>query len=117
MKDIQNEDDINKLVVHFYTKLMNNDITAPKFTNLNLEEHFPKIVSFWALILLDKEGYKTNVFDKHTHLNINKTDIEIWLKLFVESLDEMYLGEKAELAKQRAQVLSYTFSSKLVDKD
>jgi hemoglobin len=113
MKDIQSEDDLFKLVNYFYAKLMINKITAPKFQKLDLVEHFPKIVSFWSLILFDKEGYKTNVFDKHLHLNISETHIEIWLKLFLESINELYEGEKAELAKQRGQVLAYTFSSKL----
>ena len=112
MRDIETESDIDVLVRTFYGKLLENSFMSQHFQGLNFEEHFPKIVSFWSLILLDKFGYASNVFDKHVHLKINQEHFDTWVKLFSETIDELYKGEKAELAKQRAAVLGYTFSSK-----
>lgn len=84
----------------------------PAFHGLNFEEHIPRIVAFWAMVLLDEEGYKTNVFDKHLHLPITLALFDIWLDTFIKTVDRFYQGEKADLAKQRATVLSYTFKSK-----
>lgn len=113
MKDISNEQDIDKWMRTFYAKLLNDPVTAPKFDSLDLEEHFPKLVSFWSFVLLEQEGYRTNVFDRHIHLNLEKKHFEQWLKYFISTTDEMFSGERAETAKQRVLLLATTFMHKL----
>jgi ferredoxin len=76
LKDIETENDIYQWQTAFYKHLLNDPITSPKFSHLNLEEHMPKIVAFWSFVLLEKEGYKTNVFEKHIHLNLEKIHFE-----------------------------------------
>ena len=111
--DIESEEDITKLVHVFYSKLLNDDLMSPHFKGLNLEHHFPRIIDFWSLILLDKIGYTSNVFDKHVHLNIHQLHFDKWVALFTETVDELFVGEKSNFAKQRAAVLGYTFGSKI----
>ena len=111
--EITTQDDVNHLVREFYNKVLKNELLAPHFAGINLEHHLPRIVAFWALILIDQEGYKGNVYDKHAHLDINNNHFDRWVQLFTETVDEYYVGEKAELAKQRAKLLQYTFVSKL----
>ena len=113
MKDIENEQDIDTWMRAFYGKLLKDPVTAPKFENLDLEEHFPKLVHFWSFVLLDKEGYKTNVFEKHIHLSLEKEHFEQWLKYFKATTDELFSGPKAETAKQRVLLLATTFMHKL----
>lgn len=113
MNDIQNEQDIDTWMRSFYGKLLIDPVTAPKFDGLDLESHFPKLVQFWAFVLLDKEGYKTNVFDKHIHLNLEKEHFEHWLKHFYATTDEMFEGPNAETAKQRVLMIATTFMHKL----
>jgi hypothetical protein len=36
----------------------------------------------------------------------------LWVNLFKQTVDELFEGEKAELAKQRAVVLGWTMGSK-----
>ena len=79
---------------------------------LDFEKHIPDIVSFWSLVLLDEEGYKTNVFEKHIHLPIKLHQFDIWLNTFISTIDSLFKGEKAELAKLGATSLTYTFKSK-----
>jgi len=111
--EIKTQDDVNHLVREFYTKVLKDELLSPHFVGIDLEHHLPRIAAFWALILLDQEGYKGNVFDKHAHLKIDNRHFDRWVKLFSETIDEYFVGEKAELAKQRAKLLQYTFVSKL----
>lgn len=113
MHDIENENDISKWLHKFYEKLLADPITAPKFDHLHLPEHMDKIIQFWAFVLLDKEGYKTNVFERHMHLHLEKQHFSIWIKYFIETTDEMFTGERAETAKKRALMIASTFMHKI----
>ena len=115
MKDIETYEEVEQLVSKFYDKLVEDSITAPKFTHLNLAEHLPRITDFWAFILIDKPGYTGNVFDKHVQLNLEPKHLETWVNYWIQTVNELYVGPKATLAIQRAQLLSYTFQSKLFD--
>ena len=111
--EITTQDNVDHLVRSFYTKVLKDELLSPHFAGIDLEHHLPRIAAFWALILIDKEGYKGNVFDKHVHLDINNSHFDRWVQLFTQTVDEYFIGEKAELAKQRAKLLQYTFVSKL----
>lgn len=111
-QDIRNRADIDLMVRTFYDSLLENESIKPVFDNLNFEAHIPHIVSFWAFVLLDEEGYKTNVFDKHINLPIKEEHFEIWLHHFENTINELFEGEKAELAKLRAQTIAFTFKEK-----
>jgi hemoglobin len=112
MKDIADKKDIEQLIRTFYSRLLSIEEMKPPFEGLDFEKHIPHIVSFWSFVLLDEEGYKTNVFEKHISLPIKPHMFEIWLKTWIGTVDALYAGEKAELAKQRATSLAYTFKSK-----
>jgi hemoglobin len=115
MKDISTYSDIETLVSTFYDKLLNDPTTSVKFQHLNIVDHLPKIVDFWAFILLDQPGYKGNVFDKHLHLHLEPIHFEKWVDYWISTVRQLFDGPKAELAIQRAQILSYTFQSKMFD--
>lgn len=117
LKDIEKYEDIEILVSAFYDKLLEDPITKDKFQNLDIKAHLPKIVDFWAFILIDKPGYSGNVFDRHLHLNLEPGHFERWIEFWTTTVNELYKGPKAELAVQRALLLSYTFQSKLYGHD
>jgi len=112
MKDIASKADIELLIRAFYAKLLQNDEMKAVFDGISFEDHIPQIVHFWSFVLLDEPGYKTNVFEKHVHLPIQLHQFDVWLATFNSTVDELFAGEKAELAKQRATVLTFTFKSK-----
>ena len=112
MKDISAKQDIEKLIRHFYSKLLLIEEMKPAFAGLDFEKHIPNFVHFWSFVLLDEPGYKTNVFDKHLNLPIKSSMFDVWLNTWVNSVDELFIGEKADLAKQRATTLAHTFRSK-----
>lgn len=113
LPDITTEQDVEFLVKTFYGRVLKDELLAPHFTHIDLEEHFPRMIAFWNFILLDKAGYKGNVFDKHVNLAIDETHFDRWIKHFTSVLDDFFEGPTANLARQRAEVLKFTFLSKL----
>ena len=58
MKDIETRSDIEIMVNMFYDKIVKDNLLSPFFKNLNFEKHLPKMVDFWAFVLLDEVGYR-----------------------------------------------------------
>ena len=113
MKAILYNEDIHHLVESFYTKVLKDDELKPFFKDLDFETHLPKMVHFWSFVLLDEPGYTTNVVEKHLNMPLESAHFKRWLQLFNETIDELFEGEKVELAKQRAAVIGWTIESKL----
>jgi len=113
MKDIQNRNDIVLVVETFYEKIMKDALLLPFFKHLNFEKHLPKMVDFWAFVLLDETGYTTNVTDKHLNLPLKKEHFDQWILLFNQTIDSLYAGEKVEMAKQRAFLIGWTIENKM----
>lgn len=101
------------MVRTFYGKATKDPEIGHFFTHTNFVEHFPRMFAFWNFILLDEPGFTGSVFDKHVGIGIESRHFPVWLRLFKETVDELFEGEKAELAKQRAEVIAFTFESKL----
>jgi hemoglobin len=112
MRDIESRADITLLIQTFYERLLQLDDIKPVFAGINFQEHVPHIVSFWSFVLLDEEGYKTNVFDKHLPLPIRPYMFDIWLEVWTQAVNDLFRGERAGLAIQRATALAFTFKSK-----
>jgi hemoglobin len=112
MNDIRNKDDIRLLVETFYSRLLKMEGMKEVFEGLDFDRHIPHIVHFWSFVLLDEEGYKTNVFEKHLHLPIKAPQFYTWRDVFNATVNELFSGPVADLATQRATSLAYTFRSK-----
>jgi len=111
-KDISNKEDVQLLVDSFYAKVLKDDTIAYIFTDvakLNVPEHMPIMYNFWATILLSKGTYVGNPMDKHFALHekeaLKKEHFDRWLKLWFDTVDELFTGSKAEEAKTRASTI------------
>ncbi len=111
--DIENRKDIELLVNSFYKKVLADQVIGYIFTDvvkINFDEHMPKMVDFWETTLFQNVIYKGNPMAVHLHLNLNeplkKKHFEQWLTLFNETVDELFVGEKAHLAKTRAMSIA-----------
>jgi len=113
MKAILTNADVQLLVESFYSKVLKDEDLKPFFKHLDFENHLPKMVHFWCFVLLDEPGYTTNVVEKHLKMPLEHTHFERWLFLFNETIDELFEGEKVQLAKQRAAVIGWTIESKI----
>jgi hemoglobin len=108
-KDIYNREDVELLVDTFYDKVKANATIGYIFNDIakvDWENHLPLMYSFWASILLGEHSFSGNPMDKHIQLSkiAPMTDKEFseWLKIFIQTTDELFEGEKAEEAKTRA---------------
>jgi len=102
-------EDVKLLVDSFYEKVLVDDRIGHFFTqvmNLNFDEHMPKMHAFWEAILLDKMGYAGNPMMQHVQLHkkakIEEKHLDRWLHLWVETTDELFEGELANKAKEKA---------------
>jgi len=110
LKDIESRADIEQLIISFYEKVK-RDVTIGFIFNdvvdMDWPHHIPVIVDFWETILLDNPMYKKNAMEVHYDLNkkvaLNKEHFESWLHLFNSTLNELFEGKIATLAKTRAK--------------
>ena len=112
-RQLNTREDIELLVQTFYSKLMQDEILIPFFQNLDFSSHLPKMVDFWCFVLIGTTGYTTNVIEKHLHMPLQNDHFDHWINLFNQTLDELFVGENAEMAKQRALVIAWTTKSKM----
>ena len=113
MRDIANVEDITCIVDAFYDKVLSDDLLSPFFVNLNFEQHKPKMIQFWSFVLLNEAGYTTDVTQKHMKMRLEKKHFDKWLELFNSTVDSLFVGEKADFAKQRASLVGWTIQSKI----
>lgn len=117
-QDIQGRKDIEHLVNVFYEKVKKDDLLSGYFSHVNWDKHLPLMYSFWENTLLFTGGYFGNPLKSHQTFHkfkpLSEELFARWLELFVESVDELFEGEKAELAKQRAMSISTVMLMKIV---
>ena len=113
--DIKTRDDIVLLVDTFYGKVMTNSVIGYIFSDvagINWSLHLPKMYRFWASLLLNEQSYSGNPLRVHVHLStltiMSEKEFSEWLMLFIETVDELFSGEKADEAKQRAEKIAST---------
>lgn len=111
--DIQSRADIEKLVNHFYSKVQADSLLSPVFSHVDWPHHLPIMCDFWSLTLLGVPGYRNNMVQKHLNLPIKPAHFTQWLSLFNSSVDELFVGEKAEEAKSRAYSMAVVIQVKL----
>jgi len=121
MTDIQNRADIEKLLQAFYAKALTDPVIGHYFTEvvpLDMEKHIPVITDFWETILFGKAIYKGNALDMHRHIHdlsaFREEHFDRWLQLFTATVDGMFSGNLAELAKQRAVSIATIMKMKTI---
>ncbi|TAE85226.1 MAG: group III truncated hemoglobin [Bacteroidetes bacterium] len=115
--DISNTDDVKLLVDTFYTAIRQDALLAPVFAQRIADDKWPihleKMYRFWGTLLLQTQNYNGSPFDKHIGLGIDSTHFNQWVTLFGETVDSLFEGEVATLAKERANNIGLIFSHKL----
>ncbi|MEO6313405.1 MAG: group III truncated hemoglobin [Chitinophagaceae bacterium] len=121
MNDIATRDDIYYLMECFYASAVPDDVIGYFFTEvaaINLIEHLPVITDFWEMVLLGGQHYKKNAIAVHTHLNqlspMEEKHFTRWLQLFTRTVDGLFTGPVAELAKQRALSIATVMKIKIL---
>lgn len=115
-KDILTLTDIKKLVDTFYNKVRQDELLAPVFNERiqdKWQQHLQKIYSFWQTLLLDDKTYSGSPFPPHAQLPVDHLHFQKWLAIFIETVDALFSGKKAEEAKWRAKKIAEMFESKI----
>jgi hemoglobin len=123
MKAVDDSSDLNFLLKTFYARVAEDELLAPFFADLNMEDHLPRIAAFWASLLFGEGQYSGNMMDTHVHVNSSRPlTIEAfnrWLTIFHATLDDHFTGEKAEEMKRRstqmAQIMSLRLNGSLLN--
>ena len=118
--DISSRKDIELLMEKFYDKVKKDDTIGPVFNDIakvNWAHHIPIICDFWETLLLGAASYRKNVMEVHFDLNrkipLEEDHFQVWLKLFSETVDEHFAGDKAELAKKKAKSIAALMQFKI----
>ncbi|HEY9489431.1 MAG TPA: group III truncated hemoglobin [Chryseosolibacter sp.] len=111
--EITTREDIKVLVDKFYDKVQKDPLLAPVFSHVNWPHHLPIMYNFWSSMLLGDQSYRGNPLQKHLPLAIQGEHFDQWLKLFRETVNENFLGDKAEEVKMRAHSIAGIFQMRL----
>ncbi|PVW13884.1 group III truncated hemoglobin [Marixanthomonas spongiae] len=109
--EIRNREDVNKLVTTFYASVRKDDLLGPIFNTIitDWDEHLEKLTDFWESNLFFKKKYKGNPLAKHVEVDqhqngtINEKHFGTWINLWLQTIDNLFVGEVAQLAKNRAR--------------
>lgn len=118
MNDIQNREDVALLVNTFYTKVRANDELGPIFNTAikDWDAHLIHLTNFWESQLFRKNVFSGNPLKKHVEVDENNNNqltndlFGLWLQFWLGTIDELFEGELAYLAKERARnIASFMF--------
>src|SRR3954452_5522833 len=109
-RDIETRGDCERLVRAFYGRALEDPVIGWIFVDvakLDLDAHVPVLASFWETILLGGRSYSGGAFRPHavlhTRVGLRAGHFERWLALWRATVDELFCGPRAELAKEHAE--------------
>lgn len=119
--DIESRADIEKLITVFYHKVSEDDVIGFIFNdivNINWKVHLPIMCDFWDNALFFTGTYTGNPIRLHQQLHyiqpLEKKHFDRWILLFTETVDQLFQGERANLARQKAISIAAVMESKIL---
>lgn len=113
---IENIEDIKLLVDSFYDKVRQDSMLKGIFNERIKDEwpkHLEKMYRFWQTVLLEEHTYYGSPFGPHANMPVDAEHFKRWIKLFTETVDELFSGKVAEEAKWRAGKMAEMFNYKI----
>ena len=121
MKDLNSKDDIKILIDRFYEKVKSDQVIGFFFNDIaqtNWEIHLPKMYEFWSKVLFSEGDYNGNPMAihqaLHTKSSLSESHFTHWVTLFHQTVDELFVGENANLIKGRAANIAAIMSTKVL---
>ncbi|MFB9845146.1 group III truncated hemoglobin [Mucilaginibacter ginsenosidivorans] len=119
-KDIENREDIRLLVENFYRKVTGDEMIGEIFRDVLVfrwDTHIPVMIDFWESVLLGGTSYRGNAMRVHIDLDkkhrLSPVHFERWKKLFFETIDEHFAGEKGDEAKKKTELMETLMLTKI----
>jgi len=114
---------IEELVREFYAIVLKDDMLAPFFIKSlgadlkggKWHEHLNTLTRFWLLMMNGEKGsYWGDPFPPHAFLGpLTRENFERWLKLFKETVNELFVPELADKFYKKAEKLAEQFIDNL----
>jgi hemoglobin len=108
-RDLCDRSDVQVLVRAFYSAAFEDALIGPIFTDvahMDLGHHLPIICDFWETVLFNANLYHRNALQLHLVLHarhsLTQHHFDRWLALWIATVDALFVGPKAELAKIQA---------------
>lgn len=119
-RDLRDRPDLERLVSALYTSAFRDPLIGPIFTDvahLDLAHHLPIMCDFWQTVLFQAGLYRRNALALHVALHakhpLDAPHFDRWLELWTATVDELFAGEKAELAKLQATRIAGSIGRRL----
>ena len=116
------KENINEMVIAFYTKILQQDGEVAKVFKDKLgsdmssdtwKEHIIILTNFWAMIGLQDEAYKGNPMRAHFDLPLSREKFGEWMVMFFEIIDTLYEPQIGIIFKSRAENIASNFMRNL----
>lgn len=121
--DIQTRKDIEKLVPLFYQKIMADPELHTFFSDMDpvrWNRHLQTMGDFWENILFYTGDYGGDPLKSHIKINKSRPTtprhFERWLRLFSETVDELFAGSNASKIKNHAKGIAAIMQQKIANK-
>lgn len=119
MKDIENREDVIRLVDNFYSKVLADPELSPVFEpSLNdWPRHVERVYNFWENWLFQTGSYNGGMMWVHMQRNqthpLTTALFERWLAHWFGTADEFFQGKNADFVKSKALEIGQIINAKL----
>lgn len=119
MKDIENREDVVKLVDTFYDNLLKDEKLAPVFgpSAEHWEQHIVRVYNFWENWLFQTGSYTGGMMwvhmERHATHPLTTELFERWLAYWITCTDALFAGKNADFVKSKALEIGQILNAKL----
>lgn len=120
---LDNRKDVSLLVKSFYRKIRKDDTLGPIFNGIikDWDAHLELLTDFWESQLFLKRKYSGDPIKAHQKTDdfmgntMTMEHFGIWLNLWFATIDELFSGENAWIAKNRARKMNTMLFMKIFE--
>ena len=110
--DLEAGEPVQALVDAFYARARVDAVLGPVFATIigdDWSRHLPVMYSFWDSVVFGLGGYKGQAVAKHIdidrQMSLEPAHFDQWIALWNATVDAMYDGPNASLAKSKANMM------------
>ena len=117
-----NREHIERMVFTFYRKVLKDELVGPFFIAKlgdDIESdywkpHIDLLVNFWSSMILQDNSYFGNPMRPHFFIGeLSHGVFKQWLKLFFETVDEVFIPKLGAEFKERSEMIAGNFMRNL----
>lgn len=119
-RDLDDADEILELVTRQYAVVVQDDLLAPYFRDVDWQGLIGAAADFWGHLLLFAPDYPIDPIERHRSVHeqrpLTGEALDRWLEIFEETVDTGWSGPNATRAKKRATGLAWAMAQRLLGK-